>query len=83
MGLGSGIMVWFLLGAAGLNCLVSEAGLHEVVTDLLEDREGNLWVATYGGVGLLRRPRVLTFGEPEGLPEGVRTGLSGWQEPRG
>jgi signal transduction histidine kinase/ligand-binding sensor domain-containing protein len=39
----------------------------DYVNDLLEDREGILWVTTTNGIDSFRAPRVVTFSTPEGL----------------
>ncbi|MDT8408282.1 MAG: diguanylate cyclase [Wenzhouxiangellaceae bacterium] len=39
------------------------------VFDLIEDREGNIWLATMNGLHRLREGLFLAFGEPEGLAD--------------
>jgi PAS domain S-box-containing protein len=47
---------------------------HNLINDMLEDREGNLWVATNGG-GLnhlnIRTGKFVSFGVREGLPSAM------------
>ncbi len=55
-------------GAPGATVLTTAQGLvGDVVRDLCEDREGNLWVATTTGLQVLRDVRFTTLGRPEGL----------------
>ena len=55
--------------------LTTENGLiHNAVNDLCEDREGNLWIATQGGLQVLGDTRFVNYGPPEGLAgEDVRS----------
>jgi signal transduction histidine kinase/ligand-binding sensor domain-containing protein len=41
------------------------------VDDFFEDREGNVWVATIGGLDRFRPMRVLTLATREGLPSAI------------
>ncbi|MGC4051774.1 MAG: two-component regulator propeller domain-containing protein [Paludibaculum sp.] len=41
---------------------------NEAVTAVFEDREGNIWTGSAGGVERLRDSGFVTYGEPEGLP---------------
>lgn len=41
---------------------------NEAVTAVFEDREGNIWTGSAGGVERLRDSVFVTYGEPEGLP---------------
>lgn len=48
--------------------LTMENGLiHNWINDLCEDREGNLWIATGGGLQALGDARFVNYGRPEGL----------------
>ena len=52
----------------GAAVLTTAQGLvGDLVRDLCEDREGNLWVATTTGLQLLRDVRFTTLGTPEGV----------------
>jgi PAS domain S-box-containing protein len=68
--------VWIGTGATGVVHLhqgradvFSQAdGLSgDIVTALFEDREGNVWVATLGGLDRFRNYAVLTYSQHEGL----------------
>jgi ligand-binding sensor domain-containing protein len=45
-----------------------DAGSREAVTAVFEDREGNLWTGSAGGIERLRDSAFVTYSRPEGLP---------------
>ncbi len=69
-------------GAPGAAVLTTAQGLvGDVVRDLCEDREGNLWVATTAGLQVLRDVRFTTLGRPEGLVSECVWAV--WEDPAG
>jgi hypothetical protein len=46
----------------------SDGGSREAITALFEDREGNLWIGSAGGLERLRDSTFVTYSLPEGLP---------------
>ncbi len=64
----------------GATVLTTAQGLvGDVVRDLCEDREGNLWVATTGGLQMFRDVRFTTLGRPEGLVNDCVWAV--WEDP--
>lgn len=43
-------------------------GAHDAVTAIFEDREGNIWTGSGGGLESLRDSRFVTYSMPEGVP---------------
>ena len=67
-------------GVPGATVLTTAQGLvADVVRDLCEDREGNLWVATTLGLQVLRDVRFTTLGRPEGLVDDCVWTV--WEDP--
>ncbi len=67
-------------GVPGAAVLTTAQGLvGDVVRDLCEDREGNIWVATTAGLQVLRDVRFTTLGAPEGLVSDCVWAI--WEDP--
>jgi len=57
------------VGVRGVDAFSARDGLpSDIAERLLEDREGNIWVTTEGGVIRFRETRVVTWSTREGLP---------------
>ncbi len=55
---------------------------HNLITSVLEDRDHNLWIGTYGGgLGRLSEGRITVFTTNQGLPNNFVLGL--WQTSDG
>lgn len=59
------------LGRGGLSCFRTEHGLaSDSINDIVEDREGNLWLASGAGASRLSCDGFLSFTPESGLPAG-------------
>lgn len=60
-----------------LTAINASSGLSDnLVSALLVDREGKLWVGTDSGLNRLRRKSIFVFGQEEGLGQGAVLGLA-------
>lgn len=61
-----------------IRCLDRRSGLQgDSVTDVLEDREGQLWITTYGGgISRLAAEGFVNFSHHHGLPRGGIQGIT-------
>jgi signal transduction histidine kinase/ligand-binding sensor domain-containing protein len=68
IGFVNGGVVWFRDGRVQASYSAANGLGHGTVTDLRFDRAGTLWIATEGGLSLLKNGKVSTFTKENGLP---------------
>jgi ligand-binding sensor domain-containing protein len=61
----------FRANDSGVEHFTSKEGLSgDSIRDFHEDREGNMWISTDGGIDCFRDLKVVSWSSPQGLPSG-------------